>query len=107
MEFVAAGAAWALNNVSPQRIFAKLGLTSLLASDTAFRNTLSPNLSQDASIILSNEAGFSNATLRWRDWHSPQVGAVVNAFTQSDVQEAVSRLLLPCWTRLDNLDPEL
>lgn len=89
MEFIAAGASWVLNKApSPQKMLGNIGLVSLAAwSD------LSSKLSPNASITLPNDSGFGGLISRWRDWHAPQVGAVVTAFTEADVQETVSALV--------------
>ncbi|KZL87808.1 fad-dependent oxygenase [Colletotrichum incanum] len=94
MEFVAAGLAWALNQtVSSQTILSRLGLISLVAQSTIswpeFSAKLSPQLSPGASVILQHEPAFTNHTSRWRDWHSPDVGAVVRVFTENDVQATI------------------
>jgi hypothetical protein len=88
MEFIAAGTAWALKRVpSPQKIINGLGLASLVKPQAW--PDLSSKLSQNASIVFPHDPDFSGLVSRWRDWHAPQVGAVVTAFTESDVQEAV------------------
>jgi FAD/FMN-containing dehydrogenase len=87
MEFIAAGTAWALKRVpSPQKIINGLGLASLVKPQAW--PDLSSKLSQNASIVFPHDPDFSGLVSRWRDWHAPQVGAVVTAFTESDVQEA-------------------
>ncbi|RBR08465.1 uncharacterized protein FIESC28_10265 [Fusarium coffeatum] len=85
MEVIAAGASWMLNKApSPQKMLGNIGLVSLAAwSD------LSSKLSPNASITLPNDAGFGGLISRWRDWHAPQAGAVVTAFTEADVQETI------------------
>jgi len=89
MEVIAAGASWALNKApSPQKILSNLGLASLVAQSTW--SDLSSKLSPNASIVLPDNAEFGGLVSRWRDWHAPQVGAVVTAFTDADVQETVS-----------------
>ncbi|KAM0342572.1 hypothetical protein ACHAPU_009425 [Fusarium lateritium] len=87
MEFIAAGAAWALNRTSPQKLLSRLGLASLVAQNTW--PELSSKLSSQASIVLPDDPSFGGLVSRWRDWHAPQVGAVVTAFTESDVQETI------------------
>ncbi|OBS25095.1 hypothetical protein FPOA_05630 [Fusarium poae] len=88
MEFIAAGTAWALNRApSPQKILHRIGLASLITSQTW--PDLSSKLSPNASIVFSQDPEFGGLVSRWRDWHAPQVGAVVTAFTETDVQEAV------------------
>lgn len=91
MEFIAAGLAWGLDKVtSPQKILTRLGLASLLAPSPVLWSELSSKLSPQASIVLPGDASFGGNISRWREWHAPDVGAVVNAFTESDVQETVS-----------------
>ena len=86
MEVIAAGASWVLNKApSPQKMLGNIGLVSLAAwSD------LSAKLSPNASITLPNDDNFGGLISRWRDWHAPQVGAIVATFTEADVQETVS-----------------
>lgn len=89
MEFIAAGAAWVLNRTSsPQQLLSRLGLASLVTQNTW--PELSSKLSSQASIVLPDDPSFGDLISRWRDWHAPEVGAVVTAFTESDVQETVS-----------------
>ncbi|KAJ4251472.1 hypothetical protein NW762_011457 [Fusarium torreyae] len=88
MEFIAAGAAWALNKTSsPQKLLSRLGLASLVAQNTW--PELSAKLSPQASIVLPGDASFGGLVSRWREWHAPQACAVVTAFTESDVQETI------------------
>ncbi|KAH7245213.1 hypothetical protein BKA59DRAFT_475500 [Fusarium tricinctum] len=87
MEFIAAGAAWALNRTSPQKLLSRLGFASLVTQSTW--PELSPKLSPQASIVLPEDPSFGDLISRWRDWHAPKVGAVVTAFTESDVQETI------------------
>ncbi|SCV49785.1 related to oxidoreductase [Fusarium fujikuroi] len=88
MEFIAAGASWALGKApSPQKILGRLGLASLVAQNSW--PELSSKLSPQASIVLPDESSFSGLVSRWRDWHGPQPGAVVRTFSESDVQETI------------------
>jgi len=89
MEVVAAVAAWGLNKFSPQKLLSNLGLLSLVTNQTAFYADLTAKLSPDATILTSSEPLFTNATDRWRHFHSPEIGLVVNAASEQDVQEAV------------------
>ncbi|WXC60631.1 hypothetical protein SNK03_006514 [Fusarium graminearum] len=99
MEFIAAGTAWALNRApSLQKILSRLGLASLVVTNTW--SELSSKLSPNATIVFPDDPEFSGLVSRWRDWHAPQVGAVVTAFTENDVQEAVSTTL----ARMGNSD---
>ncbi|KAF4342186.1 6-hydroxy-D-nicotine oxidase [Fusarium beomiforme] len=76
MEFIAAGASWALGKTpSPQKILSRLGLASLVAQDSW--PELSAKLSPQASIVLPDDSSFGGLVSRWRDWHGPQPGAVV------------------------------
>lgn len=96
MEVIAAGAAYALNNWSPQKALAKLGLASLLAGNLNFTADLGPKLSSEASILQPGDANFANLASRWREWHAPSIAAVVQAATEDDVQQTVRLLgLLP------------
>jgi hypothetical protein len=93
MEFIAAGTSWVLNRApSPQKILTRLGLASLVTPNKW--PELSSKLSPNASIVFPRDPEFDGLVSRWRDWHAPQVGAVVTAFTESDVQEAVSNIYL-------------
>ncbi|RKK88811.1 hypothetical protein BFJ71_g12755 [Fusarium oxysporum] len=88
MEFIAAGASWALGKApSPQKILGRLGLASLVAQNSW--PELSSKLSPEASIVLPNDSSFGGLVSRWRDWHGPQPGAVVRTFSESDVQETI------------------
>lgn len=90
MEFIAAGIAWGLNKVPPpQKVLTRLGLASLLAPSPVIWSELSSKLSPQASIVLPGESSFNSHIIRWREWHSPDVGVVVNVFTEGDVQETV------------------
>ncbi|TEA18247.1 FAD-linked oxidoreductase chyH [Colletotrichum sidae] len=92
MEVVAAGVAWALNHtssLSTQKILGSLGLASLVAHGAAPWTQLSSELSPNASVILPSDPSFGGSVSRWREWHAPQVGMVVNAVTEGDVQAAV------------------
>jgi hypothetical protein len=89
MEVIVAGASWVLNRApSPQKMLSNLGLASIVAQGTW--SDLSSKLSPNASITFPDNAEFGGLISRWRDWHAPQVGAVVAAFTEGDVQETVS-----------------
>ncbi|KAI1060343.1 hypothetical protein LB506_011044 [Fusarium annulatum] len=88
MEFIAAGASWALGKAtSPQKILGRLGLASLVAQNSW--PELSSKLSPQASIVLRDESSFGGLVSRWRDWHGPRPGAVVRTFSESDVQETI------------------
>ncbi|KAE9579387.1 FAD-linked oxidoreductase [Colletotrichum fructicola] len=91
MEVLTAGVAWALNQtVSTQKILGRLGLASLLAHNVAGSWTeLAAQLSPQASILLPDEPSFESSISRWREWHAPSVGAVVNVFTESDIQATI------------------
>ncbi|KAF4457591.1 6-hydroxy-D-nicotine oxidase [Fusarium albosuccineum] len=90
MEVLAAGIAWAFNNsISPQKILGRLGLASLLVPNPVLWSDLSAKLSPQASIVLPNDSSFQSQISRWREWHAPHVGVVVNVFTETDVQETV------------------
>lgn len=92
MEVVAAGVAWALNQApSTQKILTRLGLSCLATQSAVPWSDLSAQLSSQASIVLPEESAFEGQISRWREWHAPDVGAVVNVFTESDVQATVSR----------------
>ena len=101
MEVIAAGVSSVLNKApSPQKMLGNIGLVSLAAwSD------LSSKLSPNASITLPNDAEFGGLISRWRDWHAPQAGAVVTAFTESDVQETVSGQVSRGGLLLTSVDP--
>lgn len=89
MEVIAAGAAFALNNWSPQKVLAKVGLASLIASKINYTADLGPILSTEASLVLPSDANFADLTSRWREWHGPDIAAVVQVSTEGDVQETV------------------
>lgn len=52
-------------------------------------------LSPSASILLPDDAGFDNATLRWQAYAAPSFRAVVEVATESDIQNTV-RLIVTC-----------
>ncbi|KPM43934.1 hypothetical protein AK830_g2572 [Neonectria ditissima] len=88
MEVIAAGLAWALDrSSSPQKILTCLGF--LATQSPVSWPELSARLSPQASIVLPDEPSFGGYVSRWREWHAPEVGVVVNVFTESDVQETV------------------
>lgn len=90
MEILALGLSWALNyTTSSQNILDSFGLSSLTDGDKAPWWQLSTQLSPKASVVLPNEPLFDNYTNRWRDWHAPDVGVVVNVYTESDIQVTV------------------
>ncbi|RYP92061.1 hypothetical protein DL770_001839 [Monosporascus sp. CRB-9-2] len=89
MEVIAAGAAYALNSLSPRKVLAKLGLASLVAINLDISGELGPRLSSGASLVLPGDATFANLTSRWREWQAPEIAAVVQAAVEGDVQEAV------------------
>ncbi|UQC79355.1 uncharacterized protein CLUP02_04834 [Colletotrichum lupini] len=87
MEVLALGLSWALNyTTSSQNILNRFGLASLKDGNKASSGLLSTHLSPKASVVLPNEPLFDNYTNRWRDWHAPDVGVVVNVYTESDIQ---------------------
>jgi hypothetical protein len=90
MEVIAAGIAYALKD-GPSKILAKLGLASLVAGSSVPFADLAPSLSPSAAIILPGDASFEDVTSRWREWHAPEVAAVVQVATHNDVQETVRR----------------
>ena len=55
---------------------------------------LGPKLSEEGLVVLPDDAAFTNLTSRWREWHSPEVVAVVKVITEGDVQETVSPVYL-------------
>ncbi|KAF9877024.1 hypothetical protein CkaCkLH20_05290 [Colletotrichum karsti] len=91
MEVVAAGVSWALDkSVSAQKILGRLSLASLVAQNiTTSWPELSQKLSSRASIVFPNDPDFGGSVSRWREWHAPEVGAVVNVFTENDIQETI------------------
>ncbi|KAI1382420.1 hypothetical protein F4677DRAFT_401876 [Hypoxylon crocopeplum] len=89
MEIIVAGAAYALNYISPQMVLTKFGLASLIASNVSFLGDLGPKLSPGAAVVLPGDPNFSNLTSRWREWHAPNIAAVVQAVTEGDVQQTV------------------
>ncbi|KAL7622063.1 hypothetical protein AAE478_007564 [Parahypoxylon ruwenzoriense] len=90
MEVVAAGIAYALKSYVPQNALTKLGLASMIATGNISLSTnLAPTLSPGASIVLPGDANFANLTSRWREWHAPNIAAVVRAATEADVQQTV------------------
>ncbi|OLN87860.1 6-hydroxy-D-nicotine oxidase 1 [Colletotrichum chlorophyti] len=90
MEVIAAGVAWALNQTSlPKRILSQLGLASLVARSGISWPELSSKLSPGASIVLPKDTLFNNTIDRWREWHAPDVGVVVKALTEGDIQATV------------------
>ncbi|KAI3527600.1 hypothetical protein CSPX01_16853 [Colletotrichum filicis] len=90
MEVLALGLSWALNyTTSSQNILNRFGLASLTDGNKASSGLLSTHLSPKASVVLPNEPLFDNYTNRWRDWHAPDVGVVVNVYTESDIQVTI------------------
>ncbi|KAI1811582.1 hypothetical protein GGS20DRAFT_92611 [Poronia punctata] len=58
------------------------GIGGILAS-------LGPKLSAQAAIILPGDGEFDSLTSRWREYEAPCIAAVVQAATESDVQQTV------------------
>ncbi|KAK7948541.1 FAD-linked oxidoreductase azaL [Apiospora aurea] len=50
---------------------------------------LGPTLSDEGNIVLTGSTEFPDLASRWREWHAPEIVAVVKAGTEGDVQEAV------------------
>ncbi|KAF4457203.1 hypothetical protein F53441_767 [Fusarium austroafricanum] len=46
-------------------------------------------LSPQASIVLPEDSSFGAFTSRWREWHGPRARALIQAVTESDVQETI------------------
>ncbi|KXH50716.1 hypothetical protein CSIM01_01565 [Colletotrichum simmondsii] len=90
MEVLALGLSWALNfTTSSQNILNRFVLASLTDGNKASWGMLSTHLSPKASVVLPNEPLFDNYTNRWRDWHAPDVGVVVNVYTENDIQVTI------------------
>lgn len=58
-------------------------------SSSSIKSVLGRNLSSKASIVVPTDANFVNASSRWNEWETPQVVAVVEVFTESDVLATV------------------
>ncbi|OHE99041.1 hypothetical protein CORC01_05731 [Colletotrichum orchidophilum] len=90
MEVLAFGLSWALNQtISSQNILGRLGLVSLVPQRAASWAHLSTQLSPNASVVLPDGPLFHSYTSRWRDWHAPDIGVVVNVFSEDDVQATI------------------
>ncbi|KAH6678178.1 hypothetical protein B0J14DRAFT_316655 [Halenospora varia] len=76
---------WTLGTFSPENIFGTANSTKYFDIEAE----LGPLLSQNASIITKSSPQFSGATLRWQDYHSPDIGVVVEVATEIDVQETI------------------
>jgi hypothetical protein len=64
---------------------------------------LSSRLSSNASIFLPGSSEFSDATLRWQEWESPNITIVVEVATEDDVQETVSCLKIGSQDKAEDL----
>jgi hypothetical protein len=61
-----------------------------MANDTGALTGLRPLLSPHAIVALRGDDDFANLTSRWREWHAPNIAAVVEVATEEDVQQVVS-----------------
>ena len=55
---------------------------------------LGPRLSEAAAIVVPGDATFADLTSRWREWHAPEIDAIVQVVTEKDVQETVGSMLI-------------
>lgn len=91
MEALAIGLSWALNqSLSSQDIFGRLGVTLGISYSANIWTELSAKLSSNASIVFPDEPLFDSYVSRWRDWHAPDVGVIVNVFNEDDILASVS-----------------
>ena len=81
---------YTLNKLSFYRALSRLALATLLVGNMTLSADLGSRLSDAASIVVPGDPAFTNLTSRWREWHAPEVVAVVKAATEGDVQQAVS-----------------
>lgn len=70
-------------------IFSAKKWPSLPGQDPDISSGLGPLLSADASILLPGSGAFDNKTIRWQEFQSPTVRAVVVVATEQDVQQTV------------------
>lgn len=61
-----------------------------MANNISALTELRPLLSPDATVVLRDDSNFASLTSRWREWHAPEIAAVVEVVTEKDVQEVVS-----------------
>ncbi|KAI1151267.1 hypothetical protein F4825DRAFT_423542 [Nemania diffusa] len=60
-----------------------------MANNISALTELRPLLSPDATVVLRDDSNFASLTSRWREWHAPEIAAVVEVVTEKDVQEVV------------------
>ncbi|KAI1124475.1 hypothetical protein F5Y10DRAFT_249357 [Nemania abortiva] len=65
------------------------GLQTAMADNTSIFNDLIPLLSPQATVALRDSLDYANLTSRWREWHAPDIAAVVEVATEEDVQQTV------------------
>ena len=78
----------------PTQVVASLDCGERLALRSSFPDIiheLGPLLSQNASVLVSDSSGFSNASQRWQGYNDPSFSAVVEVATESDVVNTVRR----------------
>ncbi|KAI0420200.1 hypothetical protein F5X98DRAFT_38488 [Xylaria grammica] len=98
MRFLSAVSALSLLNLlSPLPVLAT-DWSIATADNTSALADFRPLLSPEATIALRGSCLFNNLTSRWREWHAPNIAAVVQVATENDVQQVVrlaSKLKIP------------
>ncbi|KAI3335133.1 hypothetical protein F4824DRAFT_166970 [Ustulina deusta] len=82
------GAFALLNLLSPIPVLAT-DVSTTMAGNTAVFANLRPLLSSAATLVVHGDSEFANLTSRWREWHAPNIAAVVQVANENDVQQIV------------------
>ena len=56
---------------------------------------IKPRLSLEAAVFAPHDEEFPRLISRWREYHAPNVAALVQVASESDIQEAVSQQVNP------------
>lgn len=67
--------------------------------DARIAAELRPRLSSSAKVVVPADKEFAGLVSRWREYHGPTVAALVQATSESDIQEAVSTHMCPSIAR--------
>lgn len=89
MDLVAGLGAWALGSLPSYDLSQYVPGSFFGHTASSIEVDLAPLLSPNASIIFGGSPEFEKATARWQEYNSPGINIVVEAASESDVQETV------------------
>ncbi|KAJ8121968.1 hypothetical protein ONZ43_g1715 [Nemania bipapillata] len=89
MFFLGAINAFSLFNLSSLDSAIITGSQMVMADNTSALIGLRPLLSPEATVALRGDDNFASLASRWREWHAPDLAAVVEVATEEDVQQVV------------------